>query len=55
MAKKTVETKRPANEGGRAWVRIECESETKIEKHRVLTTTEVYEKVLNLLLDLTDD
>lgn len=55
LAKKTVEKEKPAGEGGRAWVRIACETETRIEKHAFLTTTEVYEKVLNLLFDLTED
>ena len=49
MAKKTVEKRKPANEGGRAWIRIECETEERHEIHMILTTEGTYEKLLEFL------
>lgn len=55
MAKKTVEKKQPASEGGRAWVRIECETEERHEIHMIITTEGTYEKLLEFLDELTEE
>ena len=55
LLKNTAEKEKPASEGGQAWIRIECTTESRKEIHMVLSTPDVYEKVLGCLLDLTED